>query len=338
MGMESTVRLPMADCHDDLLMGVVHQQERGHRDPFGDFWLPQLREGGVVLQVLPIYTEQQFIGEGALRRAMRYVEATWRIADEHAADVAVVTSAAELDAALASERIALVLAFEGMEPVAHDVDLIDSFWRLGVRMASLTWNRRTMLADGLGEAATGAGLTTLGRAAIERMEALGMIVDVSHLSDPGFDHVAEVATKPFVASHSSCRAVYGHPRNLTDDMLRTIAGAGGFACLNAYGGFVGDDGPSVDDYVDHVAHAVEIVGADHVGLGLDFVADIFVQMDPIVGGVLLEPDQLGTIDGLERPADLAALGAVLVERLGEERARAVASGTLVARLRQLLPA
>ncbi len=293
-----------------------------------------MREGGVVLQVLPIYTEEQFIGEGALRRAMRYVEATWRIADEHAADVAVVTSAAELDAALATGRIALVLAFEGMEPVAHDVDLIDSFWRLGVRMASLTWNRRTMFADGLGESATGAGLTTLGRAAIERMETLGMIVDVSHLSDAGFDHVAEVATKPFVASHSSCRAVHGHPRNLTDDMLRTIVGTGGFACLNAYGGFVGHDGPSVDDYLDHIAHAVEIVGADHVGLGLDFVADIFVQMDPIVSGVLLEPGQLGTIDGLERPADLAALGAVLVERLGEERARAVASGTLVAGLRR----
>jgi membrane dipeptidase len=336
--METDVRLPMADCHDDLLMGVVHQQERGHRDPFGDFWLPQLREGGVVLQVLPIYTEEQFLGEGALRRALRYVEAAWRIADEHTDDVAIVTTTAELDAALESDRIALVLAFEGLEPVAHDVGLIDSFWRLGVRMASLTWNRRTMFADGLAESATGAGLTALGRAAIERMEALGMIVDVSHLSDAGFEHVAAVASRPFVASHSSCRAVYGHPRNLTDEMLRTVAGSGGFVCLNAYGGFVGPDGPSVADYLDHVAHAVEVVGADHVGLGLDFVADIFEQMDPIVGGVLLDPDQLGTIDGLERPADLAALGPLLVDRIGQAQAGAVASGTLVDGLTRLLPA
>lgn len=331
-------RLPMADCHDDLLMGVVHQQERGRGDPFGDFWLPQLREGGVVLQVLPIYTEEQFIGEGALRRALRFVEATWRIADQHADDVALVTTATELDQALASDRIALILAFEGMEPVAHDVELIDTFWRLGIRMASLTWNRRTMLADGLGESATGGGLTTLGRAAVERMEALGMIVDVSHLSDAGFEHVVEVATRPFVASHSSCRAVHGHPRNLTDEMLRTIAGSGGFACMNAYGGFVGDRGPVVPDYVEHLAHAVEVIGADRVGLGLDFVADIFSQMDPIVGGVLLEPDQLGTIGGLERPADLAALGPVLIERFGEADARSVASGALVDGMRRLLPA
>ena len=205
--MADGLRLPMADCHDDLLMGVVHQQERGQADPFGDFWLPQLREGGVILQVLPIYTEEQFLGEGALRRALRFVEAAWSIADQHAADVAVVSSAAELDETLSSGRIALVLAFEGMEPVAHDVALIDSFWRLGVRMASLTWNRRTMFDDGRGESATGGGLTTLGMAAVERMEALGMIVDVSHLADAGFEHVARVARKPVVASHSSCRAV-----------------------------------------------------------------------------------------------------------------------------------
>ncbi len=125
--------------------------------------------------------------------------------DRHAADVALVTTAAELQAAIDSGRIALVLAFEGMEPVGHEVDVIDTFWRLGVRMASLTWNRRTMFADGLGESATEAGLSSLGVAAVERMEALGMIVDVSHLSDAGFAHITRVAARPFVASHSSCR-------------------------------------------------------------------------------------------------------------------------------------
>jgi membrane dipeptidase len=336
--MDARIRLSMADCHDDLLMGVVHQQERGQRDPFGDFWLPQLREGGVVLQVLPIYTEEQFIGEGALRRALRFVETAWQIADRHADDVALVTTARELRTAIDGGRIALILAFEGMEPVAHDVDLIDSFWRLGVRMASLTWNRRTMFADGLGESATGGGLTTLGRAAVERMEALGMIVDVSHLSDAGFEHVASVARRPFVASHSSCRAVHGHPRNLTDEMLRAVVASGGFACMNAYGGFVGDEAPDVSAYVDHIEHAVAVVGADHVGLGCDFVADIFVQLDPIVSGILLEPHQLGTIEGLERPADLAGLGPLLVERLGETDAARVASGALTEGLERLLPA
>ncbi len=336
--MTDAMKLPMADCHDDLLMGVVHQRERGHDDPFGDYWLPQLRAGGVVLQVLPIYTEEQFIGEGALRRALRYVEAAWSMAERHRDDVALVTTASQMRAAIDSGRIAMLLAFEGMEPVGHDIDVIDSFWRLGVRMASLTWNRRTVFADGLGESATGAGLSSLGVAAIERMEQLGMIVDVSHLSDAGFEHIARISTRPFIASHSSCRAVHGHPRNLTDAMLHTIAGSGGFVGMNAFGGFVGDDDPGVDTFVDHVAHAVEVIGADRVGLGLDFVADIFEQLDPIVSGALLERDQLGTIKGIERPADLASLGPRLLERLGADAAARVSSGTLIEGLGRLLPA
>ncbi len=327
----------MADCHDDLLLGVQHRRERGHADPFGDFWLPQLRAGGVVLQVLPIYTEAQFIGEGALRRSLQLIETAYWLAERHADDVALVTTADELQRAVGSGRIALVLAFEGMEPVGSDIDLIDTFWRLGVRLASLTWNRRTMLADGLGEADTGGGLTTLGIAAIGRMERLGMIVDVSHLSDAGFEDVRRLASRPFIASHSSCRAVHGHPRNLSDDMLRAIAGSGGFACMNAVGAFCGRE-PNVETFLDHVVHAVGVIGADRVGLGLDFVSDLFEQVDPILGGVLVEPSDLGLIDGLQRPADLAGLGPRLVRRLGETGAAQVAGGTLVAGLGRLLPA
>ncbi len=167
--------LPVADCHNDLLLAVQFQRDLGHADPFGDFWLPQLRAGGVVLQVLPIYTEDHFVGEGALRRALRTIETARQMVEQHSDDVALVTTADQLQGTIADGRIALLVAFEGMEPIGADVDLIDTFWHLGVRMASLTWNRRTPFADGQGERETGAGLTTQGVAAIERMEALGMI-------------------------------------------------------------------------------------------------------------------------------------------------------------------
>jgi membrane dipeptidase len=277
------------------------------------------------------------VGEGALRRALRFVEAAWTMARRHEDEVALVTTASELRATLAGGRIALVLAFEGMEPVGHDLALIDVFWRLGVRLASLTWNRRTMFADGLGESATAAGLSSLGLAAVERMEDLGMILDVSHLSDAGFSHVAEVARRPFVASHSSCRSVYPHPRNLTDEMLRAIADADGFACMNAVGAFCADRA-TVDDYVAHVAHAVEVVGAARVGLGLDFISDLLDTADPVLGGALVEKQDLGLIEALQRPADLAALGPRLVARLGQADAAMVASGTLSEGLARLLPA
>ena len=115
-----------------------------------------------------------------------------------------------------------------------------------------------------------------------------MVLDVSHLSDPGLEHVLEVARRPFIASHSSCRDLRAHPRNLTDAQLRAVAASGGFIGLNGFGPFLAEDAV-VDDYVTHISHAVEVVGADHVGLGLDFVDDLFATMDPVLGGALVDP-------------------------------------------------
>jgi membrane dipeptidase len=325
--------LRFADGHNDLMLDVQFGRDLGHDDRFGDFWLPQLRAGGAVLVVLPVFTEDWFVGEGALRRALRTIETARQMAARHAGAVALVTTASQLREALDADRIALVLSFEGMEPVGADIDLIDTFWQLGVRMASLTWNRRTAFADGQGERGTGAGLTGVGIRAIERMEELGMIVDISHLSDAGFEHVARLASRPFVASHSSCRAVLDHPRNLPDDQLRSLAQAGGFAGMNAMGEFVGGE-RTVDAFIDHIVHAVELVGPAHVALGIDFLADVQANTLPAS-----EQPPAGTfITGLERPTDLPALGERLVERLGADAAARVAGGTLIETLLRLLPA
>jgi membrane dipeptidase len=330
------VTLPIADCHDDLLMAVRHLRERGHKDPFGDFWLPQLREGGVALQVLPVYTEEQFAGEAALRRCLLMLEEARHLASVHAADVAIVETSGDLARAREQGLIALVLAIEGAEPVGHDLAMLDVLWRSGVRMASLTWNRRTMLADGVGEQDTGGRLTGLGVEAVAEMERLGMVLDVSHLSETGFWHVAEVAGAAFVASHSSCRALQDHPRNLTDDQIRAVAASGGFVGINAFGPFLHDE-PDVGSYLDHIEHAVELVGADHVALGPDFMEDVAATVDPVLTGALVDVTRLPVLDGLRRPADFAALGPLLVDRLGDDVARAVAHDTLAGFVAEGLP-
>lgn len=332
-----TGALPMADAHNDLLLGVLHQRERGHSDPFGDFWLPQLRAGGVVLQVLPVFTEDQHVGEGALRRSLLVLEEARRIAAVHASDVAICETGPQIHAAVDSGRIALVLALEGAEPIGHSLAVLDTFFRLGVRMASMTWNRRSMLADGVGEQDTGGRLTALGVEAVQEMERLGLVLDISHLSSTGFWHVNQVATRPYVASHSSCRALQDHPRNLDDDQIRAVAAAGGFVALNGFGPFLADE-PTVSSYVDHAAHAVSLVGPQHVALGLDFMRDLMGMVDPILGDALVDLDTLPWVTDLERPADLAGLGPRLSERLGPEAARAVAAGTMIDTLVDLLPA
>lgn len=328
--------LPVADCHNDLLLAVRHLRERGHDDPFGDTWLPQLRAGGVRVQVLPVCTEEQFVGEGALRRALLMIEEARVLAERHRNDVAIVETSAQLDEALESGRIALVLAIEGAEPVGHSIELIDAFYRAGVRMTSLSWNRRTMMADGIAESDTGGRLTALGVAAVRRMQQVGMIVDVSHLSRAGFHHLVEVSERPFVASHSSCEAVHAHPRNLDDDQLRAVAAADGLVCINAFGPFLADDA-GIEDYASHIEHAMSVVGPTRVGFGTDFIEEVADIVDPIFTGLLISPGDIPHTHGLRRPADFVSLTTRLSERVGSEAARAVAFENLTGFLRRELP-
>lgn len=330
------MKLATADCHNDLLIGCLHQRERGISDPFGDFWLPQLRDGGVMLQVLPVYIEEQFVGEGALRRSLMLLEEAYRIEQAHPNDVSICTTGPQIDRAIDAGRIACVLALEGAEGVGRDLDVLTTYYRVGVRMIAMTWNRRTMMADGIGERDTGGKLTNLGVEAVAEMERLGVVVDVSHLSEAGFWHVAEIASRPFVASHSSCRALQDHPRNLTDEQLAAIARVDGFVALNAFGPFLSDD-PTVDSLVDHAQHAIGILGADRVALGMDFMYDLMRQVDPILGGALVSIDDIPFPEGLRRPEDLAEVALRLADRLSIDQAVAVAGDTLRRHLVRLLP-
>ena len=327
----------VADAHNDLLCAVLHQRERGMDDPFGDFWLPRLRAGGVALQFLPVFTEDQHLGEGALRRALLMLEEARNIAAVHSSDVAIVETPQHLTDALAAKKIALLLAIEGAEPVGHSIGVLETLWRLGVRCMSLTWNRRTMMADGVGEAAAGGGLTALGIEAVAEMERLGMIVDVSHLSKAGVDDVCRIAARPFVATHSSCHALHPHPRNLTDSQLRAIGNSGGMVGINPFGAFLCAVQPKLGDYATHIEHAIGVAGAESVGLGCDFMDDILRIIDPILGGGLVDTENLPLIDGLRDPSDLKPFTELLASRLGAERAGLVAGENWIDFLARALP-
>lgn len=328
--------LKFADCHNDLLLGVLHQKERGLVDPFGDFWLPQLKAGNVVLQVLPVYVEEQFIGEGALRRSMILFENAWQIAEQHKDDVAICLNSGDITKAHADGKIALILAVEGAEAAGSSLEFFSLFYKMGVRLLSLTWNRRTMFADGVGESDTGGKLTSLGIEAIAEMERIGMILDVSHISENGFWHVAEVAKRPYIASHSSMHALKSHPRNLRDKQVNQIVKSGGFIALNAFGAFLSEN-PTVDSMIDHVEYALKLAGHKSVGFGFDFMKDLIDQVDPVLGKTLVDVSNWPFVPGLDRPADLASFGQKLQERLGQEVANNVAWRSMTETFERLLP-
>ena len=307
----------VVDTHDDLLMLVTRRPKAEQAEYFRTDWLPQLRAGGVDVQVLPVFIDDEYRPEGALRQTLKMLEAGWTVAEGNPDDVAVCVTGADVDAAVASGRIALVLALEGCEAVGRDVELLSTLYRVGVRIASLTHFGRTLLADGSGEDPAGSRLTRAGVEAVAAMEDLGMLLDVSHLGAVGVDHVLEVARRPVIATHSSVHELRGHHRNLTDDRLKGIGAAGGVVGVNFFAGFLSEDPAehTVARVVDHVEHVAEVAGVGAVGLGPDFLDQVFSELYPGVDSLVVEGvDAKRYVPGLEGPAGLPLVTEELVRR------------------------
>jgi membrane dipeptidase len=308
-------RSVVVDTHDDLLMLCARRNPSDQGAYFRRNWLPQLRAGGVSIQVLPVFIDDDFRPEGALRQTLRMLETGWRIAAANPDAVRICLTGAEVDAALADGLIALILALEGCEAVGTDVALFEPLHRLGVRIASFTHFRRTMLADGSAEDATRSRLTEAGVEAVAACESLGIILDVSHLGATCTDHLLELAIRPVIASHSSAFAIRRHHRNLTDERLQGIAATGGVVGINVLGTFIDSDVHTVSRVVDHIEHVASVVGVEHVGLGPDFFKEV---SDEIRGPAAQSMDGGETvimyIPGLEGPAGLPLITDELLHR------------------------
>jgi membrane dipeptidase len=174
-------------------------------------------------------------------------------------------------------KIALILSFEGVDPLGTDLRLLRIFYELGVRGVGLVWSRRNAAGDGAffspREEGRKGGLTDFGVQVVREAERLGMYIDVSHLNDEGFEDVCTFARKPFIASHSNCRALTPVMRNLTDDMIRRLADHGGIMGMNGSKNFVRlvPDGPAAAEELSaHGQHVKELIGANRLCFGFDF--------------------------------------------------------------------
>ena len=254
-----------AVAHADLPAALQLRRRAGARHTLRDRWLPELRAAGVGLVVGAVFVHPLFLPEGALRAALEQVDAVL----EEAADcgAAVVTTAAELDAAVAAERLALVLALEGAEPLTSPA-LLGPFFRLGVRLLGLTWNGRNAYADGC---SLDGGLTAAGRDLARAAWALGMALDVSHLSDAGFRELLALGDGPVLASHSNCRALCGHRRNVTDGQLAALGARGAVVGVNQVRFLARRPGSpgTLDDLCAHLLRTEAVAGRGTACLGLD---------------------------------------------------------------------
>ncbi|MEU5863264.1 membrane dipeptidase [Nonomuraea sp. NPDC047529] len=312
----------VVDTHNDLILLVDHFDRREQPDHFARFWLPELRAGGVDVQVLPICVEDQFHSEGALRRTLLLVERIHELAADHRDDVAVCLTGADVDAATASGRIALIIALEGAHAVGQDPALVRTMARVGVRVLSMAHMGRTFLADGSGLDSTSRGrLTPEGVTALREMEELGIVFDISHLGIAGVEDVLSLATRPFLATHSACLGITDSHRNLGDAQIKAIAELGGvIGVAAAIPFFIDSTSPSADRVVDHIERVIHVAGIDHVGLGPDFIDDYYQNvLGGWLGGWLPPPDGRAYPPAeISRPSDLPKITKVMVRRGFEE--------------------
>ncbi|ROQ01806.1 membrane dipeptidase [Stella humosa] len=185
-------------------------------------------------------------------------------------DLLLVRRAADIDEAKRSGRIGIIVHFQGADPVEDDLALLDGYHAMGLRMLQLAYNVKNRVGDGC-EERTDAGLSRFGIALIERLEALRIVLDCSHTGYRTTMEAMERATRPVVFSHSNPRTVKESPRNIGDDQIRAVAATGGLIGMNGFPAFVAArQRPTVDDLIDHIDYTVQLVGDEHVGLGIDY--------------------------------------------------------------------
>ncbi len=254
----------------------LRRQWYGERAVFSRRHLPAILTGAVDAIVQPV---------GGYER----LEEVYAEAAESEGRLAIARSPAEVRALAQSGRIAWILCANERSLEGH-LDRLYVLHALGVRVLSLTHNRRNLISDGCGER-TNAGLSHFGIDVVRRCGELGIIIDVSHVSEAGFWDVMSFRTGPVIATHSNARVLCDHPRNLTDEQIQAIGERGGMVGINFYPGFVAPTNPTIEHILDHVEYISRLIDPASVGLGPDYI-----NMAPeAVEASLVRADPTGTI-------------------------------------------
>ncbi len=298
------------DTHVDTTPKFLTDWKFTEEHKEGGIDLPRMQKGGLNAAFFSIYMPGTITGSKAVNDSIERIAAVYRLAGEIPDKMTVCTNADQVREAHHKGQIAALIGMEGGHMINDSLAVLRMYAMLGVRYLTLTHSVNTDWADSSGDQPKHNGLTGFGKQVVQELNRLGVLVDISHVSDKAFWDALEISRAPMIASHSSCRALCQHPRNLTDDMIKALAAKGGVIHINYHIEFLDNQateyfkkaeplvrqfmeqqkdkedfkaaqvhvqkqlGPmpkiSWERIVDHIDHAVGLVGAEHVGLGSDF--------------------------------------------------------------------
>ena len=236
-------RAIVIDGHDDTTQRLIFDKafNIGARNPNGNLDIPRMKEGGLDALFFSIWVPADVTGPIAVKRALVQIDSVREAVRTHPNDLVLATTAADIRRAAAEHKISALMGMEGGHMVDSDLRLLRDYAALGVRYLTLTHFKNTEWADSSTDKPAHNGLTAFGRGVVRELNRLGVMVDVSHVSDKTFSDAIAVSTAPVIASHSSTRALTNHPRNMTDDMLRALARNGGVVMINYHAAFISEE-------------------------------------------------------------------------------------------------
>jgi membrane dipeptidase len=307
------------DTHDDTTQRFFSKDfDIAKRNADGSIDIPRMRDGGMNAIFFSIWIDGRIMGPPAVQKALDQIDAVHESVQKNSKDMMFCRTADDVRRAHAQGKIAALIGVEGGHMIGNDIRIVRIFGDLGVRYMTLSHFYNDEWADSSTDKPAHNGLTDYGKEIVREMNRQGIMVDISHVSDKTFYDALEVSKAPLIASHSSCRAICNHPRDMTDDMIKALAAKGGVIQINYEMSFIdqgykdasdklsggvvelidrlkkecGDNEECVgkkmtemqqkavaegklphvswERIVDHIDHAVKLVGPDHVGLGSDF--------------------------------------------------------------------
>ncbi len=266
------MNFPVFDLHCDTALALLGQnmnQAGSLRRNGGHIDLQRASQLGGYAQCFACFTTPGIEDEYGISPVVafeRELATIQREVDQNKDLIAIAYSPRDVEENKQKGKMSAILTLEGAAGIGYDPELLESLWQIGFRISSLGWNEKNPLT---GSHETGGGLTDQGRAFVREAQRLGMLIDVSHISDEGFWDIMDITQGPIVATHSNSRAVWSHSRNLTDDMFRAIVSTGGVTGYNACDEFTGEK-PTLDTMCDHILHFLELdPTGKHIALGGD---------------------------------------------------------------------
>jgi membrane dipeptidase len=318
MGREAKELLKKAivvDGHNHMMMEIAKRRYGGERAIFLNYHAPLYRKAGIKVIMTQIGGDNNSLADDTdllTWGSISTIDMLWEEAEEAKEIMEICRNAKEIDDTLSRGKIAVLLTMEGGRPLEgkpHHQTLagLRNFYRQGMRGLQLVDNGRNRLCDGKGETRTGGKLTNFGVAIVQEMNRLGMLIDLAHISEPGFWDVLEISKAPVIDSHSNCRKVCNHLRNLTDEQIKALAKNGGMVGLSCNSAMTSKENnkPMARDLVKHVDHISNLVGPEYVGLGPDIIeSHNYMTKKGWLEGVFYVVKEFNRIENTDSPAEM----------------------------------